>query len=110
MGIVYPCQRFSANRSNVTTRASGKSYIQMDETLVGTINHGDLSADVYSTNLSGEFKVLYRNGAGEVLEEAPLTGISSYKQRETEIMERLQQLAEGGKAAPVPDRGDAGEY
>jgi hypothetical protein len=82
----------------------------MDAQLVNTITYADLHADVYSTNVPGEFKVIYRDSAGNELEEAPLTGISSYKQREPEILTRLQQLSQGARTQEPPDRGDAGEY
>ena len=82
----------------------------MDAHLVDTISYAGLSAEVYSTNLPGEFKVIYRDSAGNQLEEVPLTGISSYKQRKPEILDRLRQLSEGGSVPRVPDRGDAGEY
>jgi hypothetical protein len=82
----------------------------MDAQLVDTITYADLRAEVYSTNLPGEFKVIYRDSAGKQLEEAPLTGISSYKQRKPEILDRLRQLTEGASVQRTPDRGDAGEY
>jgi len=82
----------------------------MDAQLVDTISYAGFSAEVYSTNLPGEFKVIYRDSIGNQLEEAPLTGISSYKQREPEIWDRLRQLREGESVPRVPDRGDAGEY
>lgn len=82
----------------------------MDTQLVDTLTNGDVRADIYSTSLPGEFKVIYRDSAGKQLEEVLLTGISSYKQREPEILGRLQQLQEGAPARRTPDRGDPGEY
>lgn len=82
----------------------------MEERLVDTITSGKFRADIYSTSLPGEFRVVYRDGKGSVLEEAPLTGISTYKQRETEIVERLRKLAHGASPQKTPDRGDSGEY
>ena len=82
----------------------------MDEQLVGTLTQGDYKADVYSTSLPGEFRVVYQDGGGRVLEEAPLTGISTYRQRETEILQRLGDLKEGRPPQSTPDQGDAGEY
>ena len=82
----------------------------MDAQLVGSFTHGDYKADVYSMEVPGEFKVVYINDKGETLEEAPLTGISTYKQREPEIQSRLQELADGAKPESTPERGDAGEY
>ncbi len=82
----------------------------MDAQLVDTFTEADLQAEIYSTNLPGEFKVIYRDAAGHQLEEVPLTGISTYKQREPEIRARLHALKEGAKIRSTPDRGDAGEY
>ena len=82
----------------------------MDEQLVGTLTHGNFKAEIYSTSMPGEFKIAYRDPGGKLLEEAPLTGISSYKQREPEITARLKQLAHGAKPAATPYLGDAGEY
>ena len=82
----------------------------MDTQLVGTLTYGDFKAEVFSTNMPGEFRVAYQDASGKTMEEAPLTGISSYKQREGEIKERLQALADGTPPARTPDQGDAGEY
>lgn len=82
----------------------------MPAQLVDTLTFADLRAEIYSSDLPGEFKIIYRDSTGHALEEAPLTGISSYKQREPEILARLQQLKEGAKTPETPDRGDAGEY
>lgn len=82
----------------------------MDAQLVDTLTYADLRADIYSMELPGEFKVIYRDSSGNQLEEVPLTGISSYKQREPEILARLRALSEGAQTRRTPDRGDAGEY
>ena len=82
----------------------------MDEQLVGTLSYGNYKAEIFSTSMPGEFKVSYQDASGKQLEEVPLTGISSYKQREGEITTRLRQLSEGAKPQSEPDRGDAGEY
>jgi hypothetical protein len=82
----------------------------MEEQLVGTVCHGEYKAEIFSTSLPGEFRVIYCDPNGNVLEEAPLTGISSYKQREAEIARHLQKLAHGAEPPSVPDRGDSGEY
>ena len=82
----------------------------MDAQLVDTIAYAEFTAEIYSMNLPGEFVVIYRDATGQQLEEVPLTGISSYKQREPEIRERLRQLKEGAPLRKTPDRGDAGEY
>lgn len=82
----------------------------MDAQLVDTLTYADLKAEIYSTAMPGEFKVIYRDSSGQELEEVPLTGISTYKQREPEILDRLRALQEGAKPARTPDQGDPGEY
>ena len=82
----------------------------MDAQLVGTLTYSEYKAEIYSTELPGEFRVSYQNPEGKQLEEAPLTGISSYKQRETEITERLKELAGGAAPNDSTHLGDAGEY
>ena len=82
----------------------------MDELLVGELHYQDLKAEIYSSSVPGEFKVKYMDGSGKPIEEAPLTGISTYKQREGEIIDRLRQFSEGAKPAETPYQGDAGEY
>ncbi len=82
----------------------------MDGELIATLTHDDFKAEIYSLSIPGEFKVVYSAPGGAMLEELPLTGISSYRQREPEIMERLHQLSHGAEPATNPDRGDPGEY
>lgn len=82
----------------------------MDGELVATLTHDDFKAEIYSLNVPGEFRVVYSSPGGEMLEELPLTGISSYHQREPEIMARLHQLSKGAEPSSNPDRGDPGEY
>ena len=82
----------------------------MDEHLVGTLTHGGYKAEVFSLSIPGEFRVAYQNSSGETIEVDILAGISSYKQRENEIEERLRQLAEGAPPRQTLDLGDAGEY
>ena len=82
----------------------------MDEQSVATLTLGNFKAEIFSTNIPGEFKVVYRDGSGKQVEEAPLTGISTYKQREPEILDRLRQLSEGARPESTPDLGDSGEY
>lgn len=82
----------------------------MDEHPVGVLHYQDLKAEVYSSSVPGEFTVKYLNSSGKLIEEAPLTGISTYKQREAEILDRLRQFAEGAQPADTPYQGDAGEY
>lgn len=87
-----------------------ESHLCMDAQLVETLSDGDFKANIYSLSMPGEFRVVYRDAAGGVLEEALLTGISTYKQRQPEILDRLHQLAHGAEPSPNPDRGDPGEY
>lgn len=82
----------------------------MDEQLVGTLTYHDYKADVYSSSVPGEFRIVYRDPGGKELEQAPLTGISTYHQRENEILQRLHKLSEGAPPRRTPDLGDAGEY
>jgi hypothetical protein len=82
----------------------------MDRELVRTLSLGNLKAEIYSLNMPGEFCVVYSGADGKTLEEAPLTGISTYHQREPEIKERLAQLAAGAEPNRTPYRGDPGEY
>lgn len=82
----------------------------MDEQLVGTLDYLDYKAEVYSTAIPGEFRVVYLDSSGQVLEEAPVTGISTYHQRESDIVDRLRQLKEGAHPQKTPDLGDSGEY
>lgn len=82
----------------------------MDEQLVDTLTAGEYKAEVFSCRLPGEFRIVYQGPDNVTLEEGMLAGISSYKQRESEIVERLRQLSEGDPPRTVPDLGDAGEY
>ncbi len=81
-----------------------------EEQLVATLTHGDYRADIYSADLPGEFKVVYRNPDGSAVEEALLTGISTYHMREPDILQRLGELSEGAAPSSQPDLGDPGEY
>ncbi len=82
----------------------------MDAQLVETLHDGQFKAEIYSLSMPGEFRVVYQDSEGGVLEEGFLTGISTYKQREHEIRERLHKLAHGAEPSPNPDLGDPGEY
>jgi len=82
----------------------------MDEQLVGTLKHGEYKAEIFSTSIPGEFRVVYQDPSGKTLVEAPLTGISSYRQRESEILNRLISLSDGVQPPKTPDQGDPGEY
>lgn len=82
----------------------------MNEQLVGTLTFAEYKADIYSTSTPGEFRIVYQDPSGKILEEGPLTGISTYRQRETEIIDRLRQLHEGARPSKTPYLGDPGEY
>jgi hypothetical protein len=98
----------------LSSRAAGGRKViflgPMGEQLIETLRDGGIAAEIYSLSMPGEFQVLYRDASGKVLEEARLTGISTYKQREGEIRSRLHALAHGAKPTETPDLGDAGEY
>lgn len=70
----------------------------MEGEVVATLTHDDFKAEIYSLNIPGEFKVIYSSPAGEIVEEQTITGISSYHQRQPEIVTRLHDLSRG--AAP----------
>jgi hypothetical protein len=82
----------------------------MDEQLVHTYTRGDWTAEIYSSSMPGEFQVVYRNSRGDEVERINVTGVSSYHQREKEILARVDQLRKGGGSGEKPDLGDAGEY
>jgi len=82
----------------------------MDEQPIGRFEHVGFQAEVYSTSLPGEFRIVYRDRSDQILEEGLLTGVSSYRQRESEIIERLKQLSEGKEVAPPADLTSSGEY
>jgi hypothetical protein len=78
-------------------------------TPLATLEQGQCKAEIYETALPGQFSIRYCDSAGAVLAEEPLTGVSSYRQREQEILSRLQELCEGGKPQPA-ELADSGEY
>jgi hypothetical protein len=82
----------------------------MDEQLVGTLRAGDYKAEVFSLSIPGEFRVEYQGPGDTKLEEDMLAGISTYKQREREIVARLHELAGGATPRETKEAGDAGEY
>lgn len=51
----------------------------------------------------------YIGSDGQVMAEDPLTGVSSYRQREQEIQQRLAELC-GGKSPESAQLADSGEY
>lgn len=78
------------------------------ETALATIDHGKCKAEIFETALPGQFLVRYYDSNGNLAVEDELTGISTYKQREQEITERLKEVCEGGR--PSGTLADAGEY
>jgi hypothetical protein len=83
----------------------------MEQTAVATVTDADWKAEIFSTAVPGEFRVVYQDAEGHVVEEARLTGISSYHQREGEILDHLRKLR-SGELTPqkTPDLSDPGEY
>ena len=65
---------------------------------LATLEHENAKAEIYETALPGQFTIRYVDAAGKILAEEELSGVSSYKQREDEILARLQQLSHGGAA------------
>lgn len=80
----------------------------MDNPLA-TLEHGACKAEIYETALPGQFSIRYYDRVGKVLAEEELSGVSSYKQREQEILDRLQELCAGGEPKSA-ELSDSGEY
>lgn len=80
----------------------------MDKPLA-TLEHGNCSAEIYENALPGSFLVRYTDKAGTVLGEEPLTGVSTYRQREKEILARLDELC-SGQEPQTAQLADSGEY
>lgn len=79
------------------------------DTPLATLEEGSCKAEVYETALPGQFSVRYLNADGTVAGEEPLTGVSTYKQREQEIRDRIGELCKGEPLAGAP-LADSGEY
>lgn len=77
---------------------------------IATLHHGKFRAEIFSTDLPGEFIVRFLNGEGHELESITLTGVSTYRQRETEITDRLRAFADGEEPGDPADLAAAGEY
>lgn len=79
----------------------------MDSPLAA-LESGKCKAEIYETALPGQFTVRYVDEHGTVLAEEQLSGVSSYRQRETEILGRLSKLCEGRgvKSAALADSGE----
>ncbi|MBV8817745.1 MAG: hypothetical protein JO022_05255 [Acidobacteriaceae bacterium] len=78
-------------------------------TPLATLEQGGCKAEIYEEALPGQFSIRYFGPAGVMLAEEPLTGVSSYHQREQEILARLQELCAGGQPASA-ELSDPGEY
>ena len=74
-----------------------------------TLVRGTCKAEIYEAALPGQFLVRYYDGKDVLLAEEELSGVSTYKQREAEILERIEELCKGDN----PDSAglaDSGEY
>ncbi len=80
----------------------------MEEPLA-TLEDDGCKAEIYESALPGSFTVRYRNEKGEVIAEESLTGVSTYRQREKEIRERLHEIRHGGQPESAT-LADSGEY
>jgi hypothetical protein len=67
----------------------------MEEQLVHTYTSEGWTAEVYSLSMPGEFQVVYRDGGGREVERVTITGVSTYHQREEEILGQLEKLQTG---------------
>jgi hypothetical protein len=76
---------------------------------LATLEHGKCKAEIFETRLPGSFSVRYCGADGSVLAEEPLTGVSTFRQREKEILERLDELCSGKRPHGEPLT-DSGEY
>ncbi len=77
---------------------------------IATLTSGEYKAEIYSNELPGEFTIRFLDGAGGVLEETTMTGVSTYRQRESEIMQHLQSFIVGAGTPPPLDLSSPGEY
>ena len=80
-----------------------------DEKHIATLENGDCKADIFTTAMPGQFNIRYCRQDGTVLGEETLSGLSTYRQREDEIQQRLQEICEQGRLEGAP-LADAGEY
>lgn len=78
-------------------------------TLLATLENGGCKAEIYETALPGQFSIHYCDREGQLVAEEPLTGVSTYHQREQEILTRIQELCLGRDIKPG-QLSDAGEY
>ena len=80
----------------------------MDQ-LIATIEQGKCKVEIYDCGMPGQFTVRYFGQNGELLTEEPLSGVSSYHQREQEIRDRLSQICKGEEVEPG-ELSEFGEY
>jgi hypothetical protein len=80
----------------------------MDQ-LLTALENGKCKAEIYETALPGQFTIRYVDEAGALMWEEQLSGVSSYRQRETEILKRLNELCAGRKVKSAA-LADSGEY
>lgn len=81
----------------------------MEEQLVHTYTREGWTAEVYSLSMPGEFQVVYRDAGGREAERVTITGVSTYHQREEEILGHLEDLQTGAPTDRTKLQ-DAGEY
>jgi uncharacterized protein (DUF2249 family) len=81
----------------------------MEEQLVHTYTRKGWTAEVYSLSMPGEFQVVYRDNGGREVERVTITGVSTYHQREEEILDHLGQLQTGAPTDKTKFQ-DPGEY
>ena len=76
---------------------------------IATLEEGTCRAEVYETEMPGQFTIRYLRSGGEVMAEEALTGVSTYRQRELEIRHHLTELC-AGAAIDTSKLSDSGEY
>lgn len=77
---------------------------------LATLEEGSAKAEIYESALPGEFSIRYLNREGKLIAEEPLTGVSTYRQREQEIRDRLLKLTSGEEVDDAAPLADSGEY
>lgn len=75
-------------------------------TPLATLVQGMCKAEIYEAALPGQFLVRYYDSKGAMLAEEELTGVSTYKQREAEILERIQQFCQGADSTGLANSGE----
>ncbi len=77
---------------------------------IATLTSGTYRAEVFACALPSEFIVRFYDGASVLLEQIDLTGVSTYRLREAEIMDRLRTLEAGGTPPEPTELAAPGEY